>query len=93
MIGLAKNTTLVLRNTLSGTDRMPDFVDETQRIIYEVKKATGVSFTSQIRDMAAWAQQQGYTFVLYVRDDAVLTDSLKEAEKNGLIQIQYFGWP
>jgi len=58
-------------STLSGHARIPDIVNHGMRMIGEIKSSMhSVPFTPQIRDMAMWAQQNGYTFVMYVRQGA-----------------------
>jgi len=91
LLDLAKNTT-PLRNTVSGTDRIPDFIrGET---LIEVKNASYVAFTSQLRDSAAWAASSaGRSFELWMRTGARVSGTLQEAIDKGLITPRYFDWP
>ena len=88
--GLAKNTTAIT-NTLSGLKRIPDFISG--RTLVEVKNVASLSFTQQIRDMAYWAKDNGYTFVIYLRAGAERSGPLKQAIADGLIRIEETVFP
>jgi RHS repeat-associated protein len=89
---LTKNTESI-KNTLSGIERVPDLWNRATATIYEVKTMSYVSFTSQIKDMAAWAAQNGHRFELWIRQGGTPSGPLLEAERNGLLTIKYFPWP
>ena len=95
LIKLPKNTDLIIRNTASARSRIPDFVNEGQRILYEVKNSSYVSYSAQIRDIALWAKQQPqqYTFQVYVNASATLSPRLLQAQQQGLVTIKTFKFP
>lgn len=76
ILGLAKNTKL-----LDGTSVIPDFWNRAGQIIYEVKNVSSLSYTEQLRDMASWAYNQGYTFELWVREGAELKSAAAEGHR------------
>ena len=53
----------------------------------EVKNVSSLSYTSQLRDFAAYAKQEGLQFNLYVRGSTQLSEPLREAVKNGTINL------
>jgi RHS repeat-associated protein len=92
IIGLTHNTeSLFVRAT--GNFRIPDFWDRSTNTIYEVKNVSELAFTSQIRDMALWAAENGGTFQLWVRNGAQLTPQMQQAVNQGLVQLHWFTWP
>jgi hypothetical protein len=93
ILNLAKNTAAI-RNTISGISRIPDFWNEEEKVIAEVKNVSELSFTQQLQDMAMWAYNNpGYTFQLWVNQNTKLSDELQQAIKNGWIQLERFSWP
>jgi hypothetical protein len=72
---------------LSGTAayRIPDELNSS--VIGEVKNVSSLSYTNQLRDFEAYAQQQGLTFDLYVRGSTTLSGPLQEAVDNGQIVL------
>jgi uncharacterized protein YukE len=46
--------------------RIPDELDDRNHVLREVKNVNTLSATRQIRDMAEWAQQNGYKMVIVV---------------------------
>ena len=93
VLGLAKNTQFILNGTVSGSSRIPDFVDQANKIIYEAKNVSAQTYSSQINDMTQWAEQNGYTFELYVREGAYISPSLQRAVQNGLLTINELPFP
>ncbi len=83
--GIIKNTDQI--PSLSGTAayRIPD--ELTSSVIGEVKNVSYLSYTSQLRDFAAYAQQQGLTFSLYVRSSTRLSAPLQSAVDAGDINL------
>jgi hypothetical protein len=59
----------------------------------EVKNVSSLSYTAQIRDMAQWALNNGYTFQLWINENAQLSPELQQAISNGWILLERFGWP
>lgn len=46
--------------------RIPDEIDRDARLVREVKNVQKLDATQQIRDMAQWARDNGYKFVIVV---------------------------
>jgi hypothetical protein len=92
ILNLAKNGRSIT-NTISGTDRIPDFWNNTEKIIAEVKNVSEQSFTAQLQDMAMWAYNNGFTFQLWVDKNTKISDELQQAINNGWIQLERFSWP
>jgi hypothetical protein len=87
--GIVKNTERIISLTGTAMYRIPDVLDHAARIIGEVKNVASLSFTSQLQDFAAYAQQQGYTFVLWVRPTTYLAGSLQQAVAQGQITLRF----
>lgn len=53
---------------IPGTDRyrIPDNLDNTNQVLTEVKNVNTLSATQQIKDMALWAKENGYSMVIIV---------------------------
>jgi RHS repeat-associated protein len=62
---------------IGGRTRFPDGLTSTT--LSEVKNVQSLSYTSQLRDYAAFARQEGLTFNLYVRPGAQLSQPLLDA--------------
>lgn len=71
---------------------MPDEIDRAARVIREVKNVARLSYTSQLKDYVAYAQQQGYTFKLVVRVTTQLSRSLQKEIQSGRIVLEYLPW-
>jgi nucleotide-binding universal stress UspA family protein len=65
--------------------RFPDGLTPTT--LSEVKNVQSLSYTSQLRDYAAFARQEGLTFNLYVRPGAHLSRPLLDARAAGHVNI------
>lgn len=72
---------------------VPDGINHAAQTVNEVKNVQRLDFTQQLRDMLAWSQQEGYTFVLYVRRNAQLSRNLLAAEEAGLLRIVRVDFP
>jgi hypothetical protein len=83
----------MLPGGVSGTSRVPDFWNRSTNTGIEAKNVSPLGFTSQIRDMAAWAASQGHTFKLWVRDSVTLSPELQTAINNGFVTLRTFQWP
>ncbi|MCP4305632.1 MAG: hypothetical protein GY788_12275 [bacterium] len=86
--GIVKNTDRI--PSLSGTAsyRIPDELNAT--VLGEVKNVGYQAYTQQLRDFAAYAQQEGLTFNLYVRggvNPTVLSGPLQTAVDEGVINL------
>jgi nucleotide-binding universal stress UspA family protein len=67
--------------------RFPDGLTPTT--LSEVKNVQSLSYTSQLRDYAAFARQEGLAFDLYVRQGAHLSGPLQEAIRSGAINLRF----
>lgn len=83
--GIIKNTQRI--PSLSGTAsyRIPD--ELTSTALGEVKNVANLSYTNQLRDFAAYAQQEGLGFNLYVRGSTTLSGPLQDAVSAGQINL------
>jgi DNA invertase Pin-like site-specific DNA recombinase len=69
--------------------RIPDELNREERVLREVKNVQKLSATSQLRDMAKWAADNGYTMVIVVDQgrtqgaDAVERTLEAQAAQNG----------
>jgi len=68
---------------INGRTRIPDNL--TTKALIEVKNVKSLSFTQQLRDFSAYAQEKGLDFILYTRPNTVLSQPLKDAINNKLI--------
>jgi RHS repeat-associated protein len=75
------------RITVNGVNRIPDGL--TARVLSEVKNVGSLSYTRQLRDFAAFAQQTGRQFDLYVRPNTQLSGPLLDAINAGYINLRY----
>ena len=66
----------------SGITRFPDDIDPKTNVLTEVKNVKSLSFTQQLRDYAAYAQENGLTFNLYVRPSTQMSGPLRAAIAN-----------
>jgi hypothetical protein len=87
--GLARNTKRI--PSLSGTAkfRIPDALDEPRRLLSEVKNVAKLSYTKQLRDFVGYAQQERFTFELFVRPGTKLTGPVQEAVSRGDIVLRF----
>jgi Restriction endonuclease fold toxin 7 len=82
--GIIKNTDRI--PSLSGTVayRIPDELGSS--VLGEVKNVSSLSYTNQLRDFVAYAQQQ-LQFNLYVRGSTALSGPLQAAADSGEINL------
>jgi RHS repeat-associated protein len=70
--------------------RVPDGINSTTRVLSEVKNVASQSYTQQLKDYAAYAQQNGLSFELWVRPTTQLTGPLLDAtQPGGPIVLRY----
>lgn len=74
--------------TINGRPRVPDRMDADLRELEEVKNVKNLSYTQQLRDMKAIADQRGYKFILTVDNNTVLNGPLQQAVNNGEIVLR-----
>lgn len=68
---------------VGGKTRIPDKLTATALI--EVKNVKTLSYSSQLRDFQNYAQQNTLTYLLYTRQNTILSRPLQQAINNGLI--------
>jgi hypothetical protein len=73
----------------SGVTRFPDAFDKDTNVLDEVKNVQSLSYTQQLRDYAAFTQQNGGTFNLYVRPSTRMSGPLWDAINSKQIIINY----
>ena len=88
LFGFVKNTERI-PSTTGASYRVPDLLDHAAKIIGEGKnyEGTTLSLTNQIKDDVAYAQQNGYQMVLYVRQSTQLTGPLQQPVDQGTITL------
>ena len=67
--------------------RVPDGINRGLQTLSEVKNTAYQGWTSQLRDYSAYAQEQGWTFNLYIRPGARLSQPLLNARDAGIVNI------
>ena len=88
--GIAKNTTRIPSMTGTASYRIPDGLDDSMRILSEVKNYAGtLSYTNQLKDFVMWSQAKGFQMHLYT--NATLTGPLQQIVDNGIIQLFSLG--
>ena len=87
-VQIVRNTRRIPSLTGTAAYRIPDVLDDANRVIGEVKNVADLAYTSQLRDYAAFAAQSGYRFELTVRSTTVLSGPLQEAVDAGLITLK-----
>ena len=84
---IVKNTQRIPSLTGTANYRVPDVLNDT--MIGEVKNVQSLSYTSQLQDYAAYAQQNSLQFHLWVRPSTELSGPLQDAISNGQIILHY----
>lgn len=87
--GIIRNTERIASSTGTAAYRVPDILNHSTRVIGEVKNVGSLSNTSQLRDFAAYAGQNGYTFELWVRPTTQLSGPLQQAISQGEIMLRF----
>ncbi len=88
LAGLTGNKTKILVN---GRGRIPDGLDEAAKRLIEVKNVKHLSFTRQLRDYVDFANQEKYTFELFVPENTAkfgLSGPLRAAIERGDIILK-----
>lgn len=83
--GIIKNTQRIPSLSGSAPYRIPDGLGN--GVLSEVKNVSSLSYSSQLRDFAVYAQQEGLAFNLYVRGSTTLSGPLQAAVDNGTITL------
>lgn len=75
-LAIAKNTTTIIMN---GVARIPDFIDTARNFMADVKFVNYLSYTAQLRDYIAYANQLGLRFYIFCRTDTIVSQPLIDA--------------
>jgi hypothetical protein len=89
MSGILPNIQRINSLTRTAQYRIPDQLLRSQKLISEVKNVAKLSLTNQIKDYVAFAQKEGYTFELWVRETTKISQPLQKTIKNGQIILRY----
>lgn len=81
-------SSFLLENVAEWLCSCPYVLDRANKLIGEVKNVYRLSYTDQLKDFVAFAQQEGYDFVLYVREETKLSGPLQELVKAGAIILE-----
>lgn len=87
--GIVKNTQRIPSASGTARYRIPDILDHSARVIGDVKNVGRQSYTAQLRDFAAYASQNGYTFELWVRPTTRLSGPLQQAVSQGDLVLRF----
>jgi hypothetical protein len=87
--GIIKNTQRIPSASGTANFRIPDQLLRSQQLISEVKNVSKLSQTNQIKDFMAFAQQEGYSFELWVRDSTKFSKPLQQLIDNGQATPKY----
>jgi len=86
---ILKNTEHIPSASGTAAYRIPDVLDHGAQVIGDVKNVGRLSYTSQLRDYASYAQQNGYQFQLWVRPTTQLSGPLAAQVANGNIILNF----
>ena len=86
---LPKNKKHIDSLTKTAKYRIPDYLDEANKIIGDVKNVKRLSYTNQLKDFMMYAEKYGYTYVLKIRKTTELSSTLKKLVDAGKIAILY----
>jgi hypothetical protein len=87
--GIQKNYLHIPSLTDTASYRIPDQLLPDLKLITEVKNVAYQGYTNQLKDFVQYAQQNGYTFELIVRQATILSQQLQAAINDGLISLKY----
>lgn len=85
LAGIVKNTDRIPSASGTAAYRIPDELNATT--LGEVKNVSSLSYTNQLRDFAAYAEDNGLQFNLYVRGSTTFSGPLQTAIDDGLIDV------
>ncbi|MEV7692169.1 putative toxin [Microbacterium sp. NPDC089189] len=87
LAGVNKNTTHIPSASGAATYRIPDELTET--VIGEVKNTQRLSYTAQLRDFAAYAEQENLVFNVYIRESTKPSGPLQAAHDAGVLNLKW----
>nr|WP_296769423.1 putative toxin [Rhodococcus sp. (in: high G+C Gram-positive bacteria)] len=73
---------------INGRTRIPDEIDDTAAVVREVKNTNSIGASQQIKDMAQYASDRGYTMELIVDDRTVVSGPLQLMIDSGEIVLK-----
>ena len=86
---LPKNKKHIESLSKTAKYRIPDYLDETNKIIGDVKNVKKLSYTSQLRDFMLYAEKHHYDYFLMVKKSTQLSSTLKDLVDAGKIILWY----
>lgn len=89
LAGIVKNTQRIPSASGTAAYRVPDILNHAARVVGDVKNVASLSYTNQLKDIAAYAVTNGYTFELWVRATTQLSGPLQQAVANGTIVLRF----
>ena len=84
---ICKNTQRIPSLTGSASYRIPDVLNRAEGVLGEVKNVGSLSYTSQLLDFSAFAQQEGLQFQLTVRPTTRLLGPLQQEIDSGRVTL------
>ncbi|WP_169582870.1 polymorphic toxin-type HINT domain-containing protein [Microbacterium thalassium] len=85
MAGIVKNTARIPSASGRAAYRIPDELNSS--VLGEVKNVGRLNYTSQLRDFAAYARQEGLAFTLYTRGSTTFSSTLQAEITSGRILL------
>ena len=85
---IVKNTVRIESVTGTAKYRVPDILDETAKIIGDVKNVAYLANRSQLKDFVEYAKANDFTMILKVRENTTLSSSLQRLVDDGIITLQ-----
>lgn len=73
---------------INGRTRIPDEIDEVAAVVREVKNTNSIGASQQIKDMATYADDRGFTLELIVDNRTVISGPLQTLIDNGEIVLK-----
>jgi hypothetical protein len=89
LVPVSGNTVRIPSPSGSAAYRIPDILNPEEGVIGEVKNVASLSYTSQLRDFAAYAEENDYQYDLYVRTSTQLSGPLQDAIEQGTINLRF----
>lgn len=85
MAVIVKNTARIPSASGRAAYRIPDELNSS--VLGEVKNVGRLNYTSQLRDFAAYARQEGLAFTLYTRGSTTFSSTLQAEITSGRILL------
>jgi hypothetical protein len=68
---------------------IPDFIDDTGKVVGEIKDVASLGWERQIRTQFEWAQRNGYSYELFIRRDTEIRGELADYIATNAVKITY----